>query len=181
MGATTFYHKTTAPSMKEGYNDLIEDAINEYGNDPYNGTISTTSSFRDVTAKFKDSKKSLREYVENSYDFMGKRDCWCICIKEPKTNSNKIKSQVELNPQIGKRVWETKYEVYSNERLIGSHPLQAGAIAMARKYTESTKLKTTVIIAKKLVEGNSQVAKIEYKKSKDECDGEYVFFGWAAE
>jgi hypothetical protein len=52
---------------------------------------------------------------------------------------------------------------------------------MARTYTERTKIGTTVNIVKKLVEGKTQVAKIEYKKSKDECDGQYVFFGYAAE
>ena len=52
---------------------------------------------------------------------------------------------------------------------------------MARDYTERTKINTTVNITKHLVEGNTQVAKIEYKKSKDECDGNYVFFGYAAE
>jgi hypothetical protein len=181
MGATTFYNKVTAPSMKEGYNLLIEQAIDECGNDPYNGTISTTFTFTDATNKYKASGKDLNQFIDDAYDYLGKRDCWAICVKEPKGNSNKIKSQVELNPQIGKRVWETRYEVRTSERLVASHILQGEAIKMARDYTERTKINTTVNITKHLVEGNTQVAKIEYKKSKDECDGDYVFFGYAAE
>jgi hypothetical protein len=181
MGATTFYNRVTAPSMSEGYRELVEQAIDDCGNDPYNGTISTTYSFTDVTKKYQASKKSLGDFVDDSYDSMGKRDCWAICAKDPKLNSNKIKSQVELNPQVGKRVWETKYEVRTRDGVIGSHILQAEAIKIARAYSERTKTSTTVNIVKQLIEGKTQVAKIEYKKSKDECDGLYVFFGYAAE
>lgn len=181
MGATTFYNRITAPSMSEGYRELVEQAIDDCGNDPYNGTISTTYSFTDVTKKYQASKKSLVDFVDDSYDSMSKRDCWAICLNEPRGNSNKIKSQVELNPQVGKRVWETRYEVTTREGVVGSHILQAEAIKIARAYTERTKSITTVNIVKRLVEGNTQVAKIEYKKSKDECDGNYVFFGYAAE
>lgn len=181
MGATTFYNRVTAPSMSEGYTALVEEAIDECGNDPYNGTISTTPNFVDATKKYQASKKELREFIEDSYDYLGKRDCWAICIKEPKGNSNKIKSQVEVDPQVGKRVWETRYEVRVQDRVVASHILQTEAIKMARTYTERTKIGTTVNIVKRLVEGKTQVAKIEYKKSKDECDGQYVFFGYAAE
>lgn len=181
MGATTFYNRITAPSMKEGYDLLVEEAIDECGIDPYNGTISTTHAFTDATNKYKASGKDLNQFIEDAYDYLGKRDCWAICVKEPKGNSNKIKTQVELNPQVGKRVWETRYEVRTHERLVASHILQGEAIKMARDYTERTKINTTVNITKHLVEGNTQVAKIEYKKSKDECDGNYVFFGYAAE
>ena len=181
MGATTFYNRITAPSMSEGYRELIEQAIDDCGNDPYNGTISTTYTFTDVTKKYKASGKDLNKFIDDAYEDLGKRDCWAICIREPRGNSNKIKSQVELNPQVGKRVWETKYEVRTYDGVIGSHVLQGEAIKIARAYTERTKINTTVNITKHLVEGNTQVAKIEYKKSKDECDGDYVFFGYAAE
>jgi hypothetical protein len=34
---------------------------------------------------------------------------------------------------------------------------------------------------KKLEKGNSQVARVTYKKSNNEKSGKWVFFGWAAE
>jgi hypothetical protein len=181
MGSTTFYHKRTAPSMKEAYNQLVEDAIDEYGNDAYNGTISTTNGFVDVTKKFKDSGKKLSAFIESAEDVMDKRDCWGICVLEPKLNSNKIKSQVEIIPQVGRRVWETRYEVQAEGRLIGSHPLQAGAIKMARDYTERTKVSTHVTRVNVLKEGEKNVAFVNYKPSSEERQGEYVLFGWAAE
>lgn len=181
MGSTTFYHKKTAPSMKEAYNELVEDAIDEYGNDPYNGTISTTNGFVDVTKKFKDSGKKLSAFIESAEDVMSKRDCWGVCVLEPKLNTNKIKSQVELVLQVGRRVWETKYEVHAEARLIGSHPLQAGAIKIARDYTEHTKISSHVTRVNVLKEGEKDVAFVNYKPSSEERQGEYVFFGWAAE
>lgn len=181
MGSTTFYHKRTAPSMKEAYNELVEDAIDEYGNDPYNGTISTTNDFVDVTKKFKDSGKKLSAFMESAEDVMDKRDCWGICTVEPKLNTNKIRSQVELIPQIGRRVWEPRYEVHAEGTLIGSHSLQAGAIKIARDYTELTKISSHVTRVNVLKEGEKDVAFVNYKPSSEERQGEYVFFGWAAE
>jgi hypothetical protein len=181
MGSTTFYHKKTASSMKEAYNQLVEDAIDEYGNDAYNGTISTTNGFVDVTKKFKDSGKKLSAFIESAEDVMDKRDCWGICVLEPKLNTNKIKSQVELVLQVGRRVWETRYEVQAEGRLIGSHPLQAGAIRIARDYTELTKISSHVIRVNVLKEGEKDVAFVNYKPSSEERQGEYVLFGWAAE
>jgi hypothetical protein len=181
MGSTTFYHKRTAPNMKEAYNQLVEDAIDEYGNDAYNGTISTTNGFVDVTKKFKDSGKKLSVFIESAEDVMDKRDCWGICVLEPKLNTNKIKSQVELVLQVGRRVWETRYEVQAEGRLIGSHPLQAGAIRIARDYTELTKISSHVIRVNVLKEGEKDVAFVNYKPSSEERQGEYVLFGWAAE
>jgi hypothetical protein len=181
MGSTTFYHKRTAPNMKEAYNQLVEDAIDEYGNDAYNGTISTTNGFVDVTKKFKDSGKKLSAFIESAEDVMDKRDCWGICVLEPKLNTNKIKSQVEIIPQVGRRIWETRYEVHAEGRLIGSHPLQAGAIRMGRDYTELTKISTHVTRVNVLKEGEKNVAFVNYKPSSEERQGEYVLFGWAAE
>jgi len=181
MGSTTFYNRTVAPNMKEAYNQLVEDAIDEYGNDAYNGTISTTNGFVDVTEKFKNSKKKLNDFIESAEDVMDKRDCWGICTEEPRLNTNKIKSQVEIIPQVGTCVWESRYEVHGQGTLIGSHILQAGAIKIARDYTERTKISSSITRVKVLKEGNKNVGSITYKPSKDERHGEYVFFGWAAD
>lgn len=181
MGSTTFYDRKIAASMKDAYNDAVEYAIDEWGNDPYNGTISTTTDFVDVTAKFKNSGKKLNEFIDSAQDVMDKRDCWGICTKEPRLNSNKIKSQVEIIPQVGTCVWESRYEVHGQGTLIGSHILQAGAIKIARDYTERTKISSSITRVKVLKEGNKNVGSITYKPSKDERHGEYVFFGWAAD
>ena len=181
MGSTTFYHKKTAPNMKEAYNQLVEDAIDEYGNDPYNGTISTTNGFVDVTKKFKDSGKKLSAFIESAEDVMDKRDCWGICVLEPTLNTNKIRSQVDIHKQYGRRLWDTNYEVWGDNRLLARVSTQINAVKIAREFTEETKLPSKVIITRKLVGSNPLVAEIVYKRSSGERQGEYVLFGWAAE
>lgn len=43
MGAVTFELETIGNDVNEEFNNLVEEAIHGYGNNPYNGTISTTS------------------------------------------------------------------------------------------------------------------------------------------
>jgi len=45
MGATTFRTIATGRTAEDAYNRACEQAEFEYGHDPYNGTISTTSGF----------------------------------------------------------------------------------------------------------------------------------------
>lgn len=44
MGATEFYTIGRGANFGDAYNEAVRDAIREYGNDPYNGTISTTTN-----------------------------------------------------------------------------------------------------------------------------------------
>lgn len=47
MGATDFTHEVHADvSMEEAYSMAVSEAISFYGNNPYNGTISTTMVVR---------------------------------------------------------------------------------------------------------------------------------------
>jgi hypothetical protein len=44
MGATSFTNEYRGTAtLKEAYGELVDQAFYEYGHDPYNGTISTTS------------------------------------------------------------------------------------------------------------------------------------------
>jgi len=47
MGSHTFQQTIGGKKMTadEGYRELVDNALHEYGRDPYNGTISTTSGF----------------------------------------------------------------------------------------------------------------------------------------
>lgn len=47
MGAHTFYNEYYGTlSVRDAYNDLVQEALHESGHDPYNGTISTTSGVK---------------------------------------------------------------------------------------------------------------------------------------
>ena len=81
MGAAEFFNTIDAETPEEGYNRLCERAIEEYGNDPYNGTISTTRLYgcsSPNTSKFTSTaaKKALKAAREA--DFGRKGNCRAI-------------------------------------------------------------------------------------------------------
>lgn len=184
MGACSFTSRGNGRTMSEAYQDLCDEAREEYGHqDGYNGTISTTSGFRDVTGEFKRSGKSLNEFINSNIERAEKwGSCLAICIEEPKNNTNKIKSQVKHNVEKGTKKWVLKYVVtnFSGDR-IGSKDTKGDAVKIARQHTEKTQERTYINMEKVLEKGSTRVAEIEYKKGKDEKDGKYIFFGIAAE
>jgi len=184
MGACSFRTTNTGRTMKEAYDKACEYAQEEYGHqEGYNGTISTTHGFRDMTSEFKRSKKELSQYISDSYDKLNKRDCWGICIDEPKENKNKVKSQVDNVVEKGTKKWVLRYVVIKQygDGHIGSYNTKTLAIKKAREYTERTQESTNIQMTKVLEKGSTKVATISYKKSTNEKNGKYIFFGWAAE
>jgi hypothetical protein len=182
MGACSFTTSSYGKSMSEAYNNAVEDATHEYGNDAYNGTISTTRGCRDVTAEYKRSGKSLNQFINDNIDNFNKWGaCGGICVEEPITNKGKIKSQVEHIVEKGTKKWVLKYVVYDYDNQVGSYNTKGDAVKSARAYTERTQKRTTISMEKKLEKGNSQVARVTYKQATNEKKGKYIFFGWAAE
>jgi hypothetical protein len=182
MGATIFRTSSRGTSVKEAYENAIEEAIFENGNDPYNGTISTTHGFRDVTKEYKDSKLSLSNFIENMYQRLSKRDCVAICVDEPKENKNKVKSKVDHIVTPGTKKWVLKYVVRKyNYDVLSTHVTKGDAVKAARTYTEKTKSETTIHMCKVLEKQSDKVAKVSYKKSTSEKDGRWIFIGWAAD
>ena len=182
MGACSFTTSAYGKSMSEAYNNAVEDATHEYGNDAYNGTISTTRGCRDVTAEYKRSGKSINQYINDNIDNFNKWGaCGGICVEEPITNKGKIKSQVEHIVEKGTKKWVLKYVVYEYDNQIGSFNTKGDAVKKAREHTEKTQRRTTISMEKKLDKGNSQVASVTYKQATNEKKGKYIFFGWAAE
>ena len=184
MGASWFQTSQRGTSLKEAYYSAQEDAISECGHqDGYNGTISTTIGYTDLTENFKRSGKSMAEYIDMQMDKMSKRDCAAICVEKPVANNNKTKSQVEHIVTPGTKKWVLKYVVYNGytDEMIGSFATKGQAVLKAREYTERTQTPTNICMEKTLEKGNRTVAKITYKKSSTEKLGRWVFFGWAAE
>lgn len=184
MGACSFQTSSYGKSISDAYNNAVDDAVCEYGRDAYNGTISTTSGVRDMTADFKSSRKSLNQYIDDNIEKFNKWGaCGGICIEEPITNKGKIKSQVEHIVSKGTKKWVLKYvvECYNSDRVIGKYKTKGDAVKSARKYTEETQSTTKIYMTKELEKGTNDVAKVVYKKATNEKRGKYVFFGWAAE
>jgi len=181
MGASWFEMTAYGKTLSDAYTNAVAEAEVESGNDSYNGTISTTHTSDDLTDQFRRSKKSFDEYVKMQQDKLHKRDCAGICILDPIVNKNKTKSQVEHIVTPGTKKWVLKYVVYTHDNQLGSYNTKGDAVKAARAHTEKTQQSTTITMEKKLEKGNSTVARITYKKSTTEKDGQWVFFGYAAE
>jgi len=186
MGACQFKERSTGKTAEEAYKRICEIAEREYGSqDGYNGTISTTHGFRDETEMYGKSKfNDVSAYIRDRFDShaMNKRDCSAICVVKPIDNKNKTKSQVEHIVTPGTKKWVLKYVVYNhNGNKLNSFDTKGDAVDFARKRTEKTQETTTIDMEKVLEKCNPRVAKITYKKATSERNGEWVFFGYAAE
>jgi hypothetical protein len=181
MGACQFENSGRGKSAKDVFTKLQDAAEREYGDDSYNGTISTVSGFRDLTNEWKTSKKDLNRFIRERLDDANKYDCFAICTHPPVVNNNKIKSQVEHIVTPGTKKWMLKYVVYDYDNQLGSYDTKGDAVKAARAHTEKTFKRTTISMEKKLEKGNAQVATINYKSSSEEKDGQWIFFGYAAE
>lgn len=182
MGAEAFITRQTGMNANEAYRHAVESAESEHGRDAYNGTISTTTSFRDITAEFRKSKKERRQFIDDMLDNAGKRDCYVIEEEAPVKNNNKIKSVVDHTVVKGTSKWELRYNVYTgwDDRQLKSLKTKTDAVKYAREYTEKSQNTTFVRMEKVLTNQDANVASIKYKSSSQEKDGTYIFFGYAA-
>jgi len=183
MGSQTFQNYSRGKSVQKAYDIAVERAEEEHGHqEGYSGEINSSAGFRDVTKDWKASKMSIDKFVETQLDRLTKHQgAQAICINEPKSNSNKIKTQVEHVVTPGTKKWVLMYVVYCNGDRITGAPTKTEALKLARSYSEKHQC-TTIIKMERRLEKNdhSVVAKVTYKKSSDEKDGKWLFFGWAA-
>ena len=183
MGACSFSTSSRGKSMSDAHKRAVEDARDEYGHQQgYSGTIASVSGYRDMTDEFKRSKKSLREFINDTIDKADKwGPCFAICEEEPQTNKNKIKTQVEHIVSKGTKKWELRFVVTSRDNTIGSKTTKGDAVKLAREYSEKNQTRTSIHMEKVLVGSNSKVAEINYKPSTSEKEGKYIFYGYAPE
>lgn len=182
MGSQQFQTYSRGKSVKEAYQHAVDAADDEYGHQQgYSGEINATPGFTDVTAKYKASKKDLRQYINERLEVLTKHQgAEAICIEEPVTNNNKIKTQVEHIVTPGTKKWVLRYVVRYNDHVIGAWATKGEAVKDARKYTEANKVSTVITMEKYLEKGVSTVAKVTYKKATNEKEGRWIFYGWAS-
>ena len=182
MGATTFQTTRHGWTMTEAYKTAVEDAVYERGSDAYNGTISTTSGVVDKTQLFKSSKLSIGEFIDKHIESCHKwGHAWGVCIEEPIQNKSKIKSKVNNIVSKGTKKWVLVYDVIFRGDIVKSFDSKTDAVKYGKELVEKNKSRVSIEMRKKLVDGQTKVAEIEYKTDGKEKKGRYVFFGWAAE
>jgi hypothetical protein len=90
MGATTFFTTAKGKSLTNAYNNAVDQATYDYGNDPYNGTISTTDGVINKTHVLKSmiensstEREALESWVEMAEENTHKWEaCWGAHLKE---------------------------------------------------------------------------------------------------
>jgi len=185
MGSQWFRNYSTGRNVQDAYNRAVERAEDEYGHqEGYSGEINSSAGFKDVTREFKASKKTLEQFINEQTDKLSKHNgAQAICVEEPRANDNKIKTQVEHVVTPGTKKWVLKYrvnKVWDDGGSVGLFTTKADAVKAARAHTEKTQDSTSIDMVKVLEKGTTKVAEITYKKSSNERNGSWVFFGWAS-
>lgn len=185
MGSASFVNYKRGKTIGQAYTQAVKDANDEYGHQQgYSGAINCSTGYTDVTRKFKASGKTLDTFIQEGLNNLSKHDnCWAVCVDEPITNNNKVKSQVKHIVQPGTKKWILKYAVTTgwHQEQIGSYASKGEAVKKARAYTEKNQTSTEVHMMKVLEKGKTLTAEIVYKKAPNEKEGRWVFFGWAAD
>jgi len=179
MGAINFERTSYGKTLREAYEKAYEDATEEVGHqEGYSGDINSTVHVLDKTEEFKRSKKSIRNFIEESLEIIPKRSCWAVCLIEPILNSNKVKTKVDNIVTTGTKKWILKYKVTDRAGdVLFSENTKGEAIQKAREYVEKHQNTLSVHLSKELSEGNTKVATVSYKRSTTERDGTWIFFG----
>lgn len=70
-------------SMSAAFRALQEEAIEEYGHNSYNGTISTIGEWKDQTRAHAASGLPVEKYLEVLLEDLDKREAVGVCLREP--------------------------------------------------------------------------------------------------
>ena len=200
MGAVAFSKTIEAYSAEEAFQMLCEDARYEYGNDRYNGTISTCDMGRVKTIADKYSKnvekKAFKMIKDAGYGYKRVADCIDMGVVEYHTISDKKlseKSKVKaeyrqkyviiLEDDYGRdkevSYWDTKTEADKEAmKLALKNNIEYIIKKMPVKINRGSNVVTTIRLVKKVTK----------TKPKKAVDGtvvkelrKYMFYGFAAE
>lgn len=180
MGATSLNVEGDGLSMSDAFNSLVEEARERDGNDSYNGSIGNAELVGDYSSKY--NGKNIGKLYDMALERMSKDEVIGVCLKKPKPNKNKTKSTVDRTPQKGARKWVTMYvgtTGWDGNHFVCEAKTLTECIKLARRYTEKTQKSVNIDIVKRLDKGTNKCARVNYKRSKTEGLGTYVFMGWA--
>lgn len=194
MGAIFFCHTICATSEKEGLDHLVQEAIETYGRDDYNGTISTCNGCRCVKRYDKYSDKNKTEATEimlNMKKTLSTRDVRCIDLGCVQYVVRTIKKEnLNYTAEFKQKFVVRDYSGRSHGTYDRKSEADESAIKLALEGKDVYVEKTQVQLS-----GNSKVATFncinKLYKTKPKLKSlpnrkiyeihKYLFFGWAAE
>ena len=155
MGAELFTMEAKGNDVKEVFNDLVEEALRLYGNNRYNGKISTTSLANEIrlpkeVQKSKDKKKAINELLmkDENFGFIHKWETRYADLGVSHYESYVPKWATDTRkPKIEKGVrTEKKFSVVKKQNNTRTKSYQARNdfpnITEAKKYAKEQALKT---------------------------------------
>ena len=81
MGAEQIEVHAKGSSMKDAFNNAREDAIYDFGHDPYNGAINNCDLTKDVTKKYLEADDK-NEFIGEIIDVVDKREVYGIHLDD---------------------------------------------------------------------------------------------------
>lgn len=207
MGAVDIITFGEGTNYKDVFNQLVQEAIYEYGNDSYNGTISTCRIGNYSCEKFADVyspsiEKKAYKIARDRIDDMAKCDCEAFDLGVIRYEIIKVKKSL---PKINKvAIYKQQYAVIKidgngKESVVKSFETKkiADDYAVKLAFANVGKNMETYFVAKRPVNinnGNDKVTefKLEIKKQKSKPKTvpkgcivneihRYLFYGLAAE
>lgn len=121
MGMTSFICETDAPSAAQGFNALCGEAVREYGDYYFNGTISTTGFLglfngAKTYAMTESTLKEARAMAEQQLGNIKKRDCYAV---DAGVVSYNIVSFDKVEGTRATARYRVRYVVYGGDDVIG--------------------------------------------------------------
>jgi len=172
MGAIQKNDVITGRTLEEAFERLQDADREEHGTDAYSGGWNNIHGVTEV------SSKRFDEMVKN--DEVSKHTpAIARCLRKPVVNKMKVKTSVTNYPNKGTRKWVTKYvgtNGFENREVVREES-QALAIKKAREYVDKNPSERVDIHISKELQSASLVARVNYKPSKNEADGQWEVFG----
>lgn len=168
MGAIAIYGTSSGMTLKEAWDNLVEDDKRENGEAYYNGTFYSCEFPREVN-----------ELIEEELE---KGESQAVCIKKPVLSKAKVKTSVENFPCKSARKWITEY--YATDRMgeeVAKSESQVQCIKMAREILEKKQglSRLEIKIRKVLKDQSPKVALITLKESAKDQLGTWSFLSIA--
>ena len=199
MGACNFATEWTGTDYQAGFRRLQQDAEWEYGYDPYNGTISTTSLYgRPVKIAERYSAtaaKKAQKWINEHEDNVPKRECRVLDLGIVGYEVSKFVKVPHTKADVQ---FQTRFVAYADERSIGTYKTAAEARAALEnamgfsRYANTERFhveKESVRVAGKSTttvayERQTRIAKTKPKTTPKGATvtpvHKFVYYGWAA-
>ena len=197
MGAVSFQKTAVAPTAREGFEELVEEARYERGRNGYSGTISTCSLGR-ITKTFKTYDKDNRAIAREHISKLDNGDKYCADVVDLGVKYY-ILRKVEVVAKEVTAEYKKQFAVCDFDgilRPVKKHVFDKKADAVKCATEEALSGKENIMVRKMpvLMSGNDVTTEIRItekqydtkpKKSGKNCEivemHEYIYYGWAAE